>query len=48
MKHEVMGSLREFYKLGTVQRSLNATFIVLVSKKKKVLKTRFQTNQFKE
>ena len=35
MKREVMGSLREFYKLGTVQRSLNATFRVLVSKKKK-------------
>ena len=33
MKHEVMGFFGEFYDLGSFERSLNVTFLVLVPKK---------------
>ena len=33
MKPEVMGFFVEFYGLGSFERSLNATFLVLVPKK---------------
>ena len=33
MKNEVMGFFMEFYELGSLERSLNATFIALVPKK---------------
>lgn len=34
MKDEVMGFFREFHEHGRFVRSLNATFLVLVSKKR--------------
>ena len=34
-----MGFLREFHKQGKFVRSLNATFLVLIGKKKKALTT---------
>ena len=33
MKHEVMGFFSEFYGLGSFERSLNVTFLILVPKK---------------
>ena len=34
VKGEVMGFFGEFYELGCLERSLNATFIILVPKKR--------------